>query len=63
MSSLKAWSTRRLRECGLVGADRRVWARHGSTRWLGDLDALRAAVSYVVWQQGQPMAVWECEGM
>ncbi len=34
MATLKAWSTRRLREAGHVAADARVWARHGSTRYL-----------------------------
>ena len=32
MNSLKAWSTRYLREADLVDADRPLWTRHGSTK-------------------------------
>jgi REP element-mobilizing transposase RayT len=49
--SLKAWSTRRLREAGVVGVATRVWSRHGSTRYLWSEAAVQRAVSYVVeWQ-------------
>lgn len=47
MSECKAWSTRRLREAGLVGSDERVWTRHGSTRYLWDRASLERAVEYV----------------
>ncbi|MGH9785558.1 MAG: TolB family protein [Terriglobia bacterium] len=40
------------------GADRRRWARHGSTRYLWKPENVRAAIEYVVHEQGQPMAVW-----
>jgi len=44
MGQLKAWSCRRLRE--RAGADRKVWARHGSTRWIKtDASFRRAAAS------------------
>ena len=38
MTACKAWSTRYLREASLVDGDARVWARHGSTRWLWNDD-------------------------
>jgi len=34
MNAFKSWSTRRLRERGLMRDDVKVWARHGSTRYL-----------------------------
>lgn len=52
MSDFKSWSTRRLREAGLVGADTRVWSRHGSTRYLWDEASVERAAHYVVEGQG-----------
>ena len=34
MTAFKAWSTRRLREAGYVPSQRKLWSRHGSTRYL-----------------------------
>jgi len=56
MNSLKAWSTRYLRDSKLVGSDVRVWARHGSTRWLWTEDDVAGAVDSVYGCQGEPMA-------
>jgi REP element-mobilizing transposase RayT len=51
MASFKAWSTRRLREAGAAEQEARVWARHGSTRYLWSEEAVQRAVGYVVeWQ-------------
>lgn len=50
MSECKAWSTRRLREAGLITADERVWTRHGSTRYLWDRASLERAIEYVCHQ-------------
>ena len=47
MNGMKAWSTRALREHGVVDADRRVWTRHGSTRHLHTLESLHRAIRYV----------------
>ncbi|MBY0262922.1 MAG: transposase [Phycisphaerales bacterium] len=52
MTSMKSWSTRRLREAGLVEADRTLWARHGSTRWIWTARALERAVRYTLLEQG-----------
>ncbi len=52
MSSMKAWSTRRLRESGLVGEESVVWARHGSTRYLRTSASVERAVRYVNEGQG-----------
>lgn len=47
MTQLKSWSTRRLREANLIDADRRVWTKHGSTRYLWDPKAIHDASVYV----------------
>jgi REP element-mobilizing transposase RayT len=52
MTSLKAWSTRRLREAGLVAEGFKPWSRHGSTRYLWRVDQIEAACSYVLEGQG-----------
>lgn len=51
MTQFKSWSTRRLRETGLRGAEDRVWAKHGSTRYLFDAESARAAIDYVLNRQ------------
>jgi REP element-mobilizing transposase RayT len=51
MTTLKAWSTRRLREQSLLAEGERVWARHGSTRYLWTQAAVVASIHYVhEWQ-------------
>jgi REP element-mobilizing transposase RayT len=47
MTLLKARATRFLRERGLVRADERVWARHGSTRYLMTETSVLRACEYV----------------
>jgi len=50
--SLKAWTTRRLRERGLIRRDRRVWSTGGSRKYLWKPHQLRAACRYVLDGQG-----------
>jgi len=50
--SLKAYSTRRLRENGLIAPDGRVWARGRSRRYLWKPHHVEAAVEYVLYGQG-----------
>ena len=52
LTSLKAWSTRRLSEAGLAGEGIKPWSRHGSTRYLWRGDEIEAACSYVLEGQG-----------
>jgi REP element-mobilizing transposase RayT len=47
MTALKAWSTRALRKEHAVRAESRLWARHGSTRYLWRDEAVAAACRYV----------------
>jgi len=55
MNDFKAYATRSLREAGLIGADRRVWARHGSTRWIDTDRSFELAKECVVKGQGAPL--------
>jgi hypothetical protein len=59
MTAMKAHSSRALNACAPELPDRRRWARHGSTRYLGTGDSIRVPIQYVVREQGQAMAVFE----
>lgn len=56
MIELKAYATRALKP---AAARCRYWSRHGSTRWINQPAGISAAVSYVVHEQGSPMAVFD----
>ena len=47
MNAFKAWATRRLREASLMGADQRVWSRHGSTIYLFRPENMAEKIRYV----------------
>jgi REP element-mobilizing transposase RayT len=55
MSALKAYASQTLKESGCDMQGRRRWARHGSTRYLWTVRDIRAAVRYVIDEQGEPM--------
>ena len=52
MRTLKANATRVLREQGLIARETKVWARHGSTRYLWTERDVDATVRYTAEQQG-----------
>jgi REP element-mobilizing transposase RayT len=54
MSTFKAWATQRMRQAGLLPAEVQPWARHGSTRYLWDVDQVEAACMYVQEAQDEP---------
>lgn len=58
MSELKARASRELNRSGTDVHDKR-WTRHGSTRHLFDDVSVVAAVTYVLDEQGMPMAVFD----
>jgi REP element-mobilizing transposase RayT len=59
MNDLKSYATRRMVEAGLFPADTRAWTRHGSTRYLWDMDSVRKACEYVNERQGVELAAGE----
>ena len=59
MGDFKAYASRRLNEMKLDKANRKRWARHGSTRWLWKAENVLAAIQYVVAEQGEAMSVFE----
>jgi REP element-mobilizing transposase RayT len=52
LQALKANATRVLRERGLVAKEAKIWARHGSTRYLWKESDVEAAILYTAEQQG-----------
>jgi REP element-mobilizing transposase RayT len=52
LGTVKAWATRDLRNAGAIDEDRRLWTRHGSTRYLWNERAFEAACGYVIDLQG-----------
>ena len=52
MNDFKAYATRRLRRDQLVGCSARIWATHGSTRYVWNEEQLAEKVAYVVDGQG-----------
>jgi len=55
MNDFKSYATRRLTEAGLHAEGSKLWARHGSTRYLNDDAAVSAATQYTLHQQGEDL--------
>ena len=55
MLSLKGAATWRFVQNGFVGEDRTVWTRHGSTKYLKNLEDMSEAIDYVLFRQGEPL--------
>ena len=53
MEAFKSYATRRLRSEWLVSLDAKIWARHGSTRYLWKDRSVKAAIEYVLHGQGE----------
>ena len=49
--TLKAWTTRRLVEAGLLEKGVKPWSRHGSTVYLWTPESCERAVWYVLYEQ------------
>ena len=54
-TEFKAYSTRLLRNKGLIGRERRVWSRGESTRYLWKERHVELAVDYVLFGQGDEL--------
>ena len=61
MNTFKARSSSKLNKAGLDPVGRRRWTRHGSTPYLWKEEAVEAAIHYVIYEQGEPMAVYMLE--
>jgi REP element-mobilizing transposase RayT len=59
MVDFKAWTSRRLREAFDGSADRDRWTQHGSTGYLNTEESLKAAITYIVEEQGDTMACFD----
>ena len=59
MNDFKAYSSRRLTEAGFEDRNRKRWSRHGSTRYLWDIDSVEGAIRYTIDEQGELMAWYE----
>ena len=55
MNAFKAWSTRRLREAGLLEFRERLWSRHGSTPYLWFDRDVSSASLYALEGQGDDL--------
>ncbi|MEM9701021.1 MAG: transposase, partial [Planctomycetota bacterium] len=55
LNDFKSYATRGLREENLIGSDRKVWSRHGSTKYVSGQESLRRVIRYVIEEQGEPM--------
>ena len=62
LTEAKAYASRALNRHDLGDRSQRRWARHGSTRYLWQTKHVTAAIEYVVYAQGEPMAVWREHG-
>jgi len=58
LHDFQAYATRRLREKYPALNDRKIWTRHGSTRYLWNRKSLTEAIHYVVHEQGEYMEYW-----
>ncbi len=59
MDSFKAYSTRALRKAGLVATERKLWSRHGSTKYLWTEAHIGSATDYVVNGQGDDLPTFD----
>lgn len=50
MGQFKSWASRALHD-GYVATDRKIWTRHGSTRWIKTDASLQRAIEYVTNEQ------------
>lgn len=58
MNDFKAYASRKLNQAGFDYPERKRWTRHGSTRYLFRPAEVEAVIHYVVYEQGNAMAVY-----
>ncbi len=58
LNAFKSYSTRALREAGLISDGVKPWARHGSTVYLWKDEDVSRACAYVALEQGEEFTRW-----
>ncbi|MBK9314857.1 MAG: transposase [Acidobacteria bacterium] len=53
MGDFKSYATRRLREKNAISQSDRIWAQHGSTRYLWNWNHIKSAIHYVLYEQDE----------
>ncbi len=61
LNDFKAYASRALNRMNIDPNVCKRWSRHGSTRYLWNSEDADAIIHYVVYEQGEPMAVYEGE--
>lgn len=59
LNTIKVNASRQLNELGFDYRERKRWTEHGSTRYLWRSESIIRAVEYVVYEQGEPMEVFD----
>ena len=59
MNTFKSYLSRRLNMSGLDAHRINRWTRHGSTKYIWTIEEVEATIRYVVYEQGEAMAVFE----
>lgn len=59
LNAIKINASCQLNEGGFDHRERKRWTRHGSTRYLWRSESVIRAAQYVVYEQGDPMEVFE----
>ncbi len=63
MNDFKSYASRQLNRLGVDSAERKRWARHGSTCWLWKDEDVEKAICYVISGQGEAMEVYQAEAV
>lgn len=63
MNDFKGYASRELNRAASKRNERKRWARHGSTRYLWTQRDLEGAIQYVLYEQGEPMAIYTAPGL
>ncbi|HEX9744006.1 MAG TPA: hypothetical protein VGB30_01130 [bacterium] len=59
VKDLKSYGSRHLNLAGLDCKDRKRWARHGSTKYLWNMESVADTIDYVIRRQGAMMELYE----
>lgn len=59
MNDFKSYASRALNRAGYEHNKRKRWARHGSTKYIWNVESLERVIHYVLHEQGDPMVVYD----